>query len=172
MVGQQKHGQLTRELGSVRAQRDAYGLREPTKALARKDAPLARWLRKGENGLEESEIEMYCSEIEDGSIPGGGGPTFVVRGAVTSDTASAQEGVQEEIPPRIIDKLAFYGGVSQMAQQFMTGGGGDFRMMQESAATQEGEILGAQDTAVSTLDLANIGVQCHSGQRRPARSLS
>ena len=47
MVGQQKHGQLTRELGTIRAQRDAYGLREPKTALARKDAPLARWLRNG-----------------------------------------------------------------------------------------------------------------------------
>ena len=64
--------------------------------------------------------------------------------------------MQEEIPPRIIDKLAFYGGVSQMAQQFMTGTGGDYRVMQEDAASQEGEILGAQNTAVAKLDIANI----------------
>ena len=63
MIDQQKHGQLSRELGSIRAQRDAYGLREPTKALARKDAPLARWLRKGENGLEASERELFLGEI-------------------------------------------------------------------------------------------------------------
>ena len=72
MVGQQKHGQLTRELSTIRAQRDAYALREPTVALARKDAPLARWLRKGENGLEASEQKLYLSEISDAGIPGGG----------------------------------------------------------------------------------------------------
>ena len=81
MVGQQKHGQLTRELSSIRAQRDAYGLREPTVALARKDAPLARWLRNGADGLEASEREMYLGEISDGSVPGGGGrpSLFVAR---------------------------------------------------------------------------------------------
>ena len=73
--------------------------------------------------------------------------------------ASGQEAVQEEIPPRIIDKLAFYGGVSRMAQQFMTGTGGDYPIMQESAATQEGEILGAQNTAVTPEDLADITTQ-------------
>ena len=99
---------------------------------------------------------MYLGEIKDGGIPGGGGQTFVVRGAVASDATSGQEAVQEEIPPRIIDKLAFYGGVSQMAQQFMTGTGGEYRVMQEDAASQEGEILGAQNTAVAKLDIANI----------------
>ena len=148
MIGQQKHGQLTRELGSVRAQRDSYGLREPKLALKKANAPLARWLRDGANGLEDSEQKMYLGEIKDGGIPGGGGQTFVVRGAVASDATSGQEAVQEEIPPRIIDKLAFYGGVSQMAQQFMTGTGGEYRVMQEDAASQEGEILGAQNTAI------------------------
>ena len=134
-------------------------LREPTVALARKDAPLARWLRKGENGLEASEHELYLSEISDAGIPGGGGQTFVVRGATSSDDASGQQAVQEEIPPKIIDKLAHYGGVSRMAQQFMTGTGGEYRIMQEAAAAQEGEIFADQDTAVTAQDLPNIGVQ-------------
>ena len=154
MVGQQKHGQLTRELSTIRAQRDAYGLREPKAALVRKDAPLARWLRNGADGLEASEREMYLGEISDGSVPGGGGQTFVVKGATASDDSSGQEAVQEEIPPKIIDKLVFYGGVSKMAQQFRTGTGGDFKIMNESAAAQEGEILGSvriQPRLTSTL---------------------
>ena len=154
MIGQQQHGQLTRELGSVRAQRDSYGLREPKLALKKADAPLSRWLRKGENGLEDFEQKMYLGEIEDVGIPGGGGQTFVVRGATASDVASGQEAVQEEIPPRIIDKLAFYGGVSQMAQQFMTGTGGDYRIMQEAAAAQVGEILANQNVATADLDIS------------------
>ena len=171
MVGQQRHGQLTRELGSVRAQRDSYGLREPKLALKKADAPLSRWLRKGENGLEASERELYLGEISDGGIPGGGGQTFVVKGATTSDTASAQEAVQEEIPPRLIDKLAFYGGVSQMAQQFMTGTGGEFRMMQEDDSSQEGEILAAQNTAVSAQDLGNIGVVTFTANTASSKSM-
>ena len=172
MVGQQRHGQLTRELGSVRAERDAYGLREPTKALARKNAPLARWLRSGEQGLEKSEQELYLTgEVLDVSLPGGGGQTFVVRGATASDAASGQEAVQEEIPPKIIDKLAFYGGVSQMAQQFMTGTGGDYRIMQESAAAQEGEILASQDTATADLDIANITVQSFGSKTASSKSI-
>ena len=171
MVGQQRHGQLTRELGSVRAQRDAYGLREPKLALKKADAPLSRWLRKGENGLESSERELYLGEIEDVGIPGGGGQTFVVRGATASDVASGQEAVQEEIPPRIIDKLAFYGGVSQMAQQFMTGTGGDYRIMQESAAAQVGEIISAQNVAVTALDIPNIGVQEFGSKTASSKSI-
>ena len=46
-----------------------------------------------------------------------------------------------------------------MAQQFVTGTGGEYRIMQEGAAGQEGEIFADQDTAVSALDLPNIGVQ-------------
>ena len=171
MVGQQKHGQLTRELGSIRAQRDSYGLREPATALARKDAPLARWLRKGDVGLEADERKIYLGEIEDGSIPGGGGQTFVVKGATASDATSGQEAVQEEIPPKIIDKLAFYGGVSMMAQQFMTGTGGDYRIMQEAAAAQEGELLVSQDTAVAALDISNIGVQSFGAHTASSKSI-
>ena len=104
-------------------------------------------------------MKLYLSEISDVGIPGGGGQTFVVSGATSSDDASGQQAVQEEIPPMIIDKLAHYGGVSKMAQQFMTGTGGEYRIMQEGAAGQEGEIFADQDTAVTALDLPNIGVQ-------------
>ena len=45
-----------------------------------------------------------------------------------------------------------------MVQHIMTGTGGDYRMMQMDADAQEGEILGAQNTAVSALDVPDIGV--------------
>ena len=108
LMDQQEHQQLTRELQTVRAERQRYELQEP---------------------------------------------------AAASDATSGQEAVQEEIPPRIIDRLAFYGGVSRMAQQFLTGTGGEYRIMQMDAASQEGEILAAQDTAVTEQALPNIGVQ-------------
>ena len=108
MVGQQKHGQLTRELSSIRAQRDAYALREPTVALARKDAPLARWLRMAlRTAWKPPSVKLYLGEISDaGSVPGGGGQTFVVKGAVASDDAPlARKPCKRKFRQSIIDKL-------------------------------------------------------------------
>ena len=159
LMDQQEHQQLTRELQTVRAERQRYERQEPAAAKRASVTAFARWLRGGETALEAHEREHYLGEITDGTIPGGGGQTFRLEAASASDATSGQEAVQEEIPPRIIDRLAFYGGVSRMAQQFLTGTGGDYRIMQMDAASQEGEILADQDTAVTALDLPNIGIQ-------------
>ena len=159
LMDQQEHQQLTRELQTVRAERQRYELQEPEAAKRAAVTAFARWLRGGETALEAHEREHYLGEITDGTIPGGGGQTFRLEAASASDATSGQEAVQEEIPPRIIDRLAFYGGVSRMAQQFLTGTGGEYRIMQMDAASQEGEILAAQDTAVTEQALPNIGVQ-------------
>ena len=156
---QLRHGQVTRELQTVRAERQRYELREPEAARRASVTAFARWLRGGENALEAAERERYLGDITDVGLPGGGGQTFRLQAASASDATSGQEAVQEEIPPRVIDRLAYYGGVSRMAQQFMTGTGGEYRLMQMDAASQEGEILGAQDTAVTELGLPDIGVQ-------------
>ena len=159
-MDQQEHQQLTRELQTVRAERQRYELQEPEAAKRASVTAFARWLRGGENALEAAERETYLGEITDGTIPGGGGQTFRLEAAASrSDATSGQEAVQEEIPPRIIDRLAYFGGVARMAQQFMTGTGGEYRIMQMDAASQEGEILAAQDNAVTEQALPNIGVQ-------------
>jgi len=155
-VDQQRHGQLTRELGTVRAQREAYERLEPTPA-ARRQSPLARWLRGGEQALDESERESHLGEMVDPGLPGGGGQTFRLA-APRSDDATGQEAAEETIVPRVIDRLAYFGGVSQAAHQFRTGTGADYRYMQEDAAAQEGTLLAAQNTTVSAQDLAAIGV--------------
>ena len=158
--GQLRHAQLMRELQTVRAERQRYDLQEPAAATRASVTAFARWLRGGETALEAHERETYLGEITDGTIPGGGGQTFRLEAAASrSDATSGQEAVQEEIPPRLIDRLAYYGGVARMAQQFLTGTGGDYRIMQMDAASQEGEILADQDTAVTALDLPNIGIQ-------------
>ncbi len=159
LMDQQEHQQLTRELQTVRAERQRCELQEPAAAKRASVTAFARWLRGGETALEAHERETYLGEITDGTIPGGGGQTFRLQAASASDATSGQEAVQEEIPPRIIDRLAFYGGVSRMAQQFLPGTGGEYRIMQMDAASQEGEILAAQDTAVTEQALPNIGVQ-------------
>ena len=158
-VGQQKHGQLTRDLGSVRAERDAYGLREPTAALARKDAPLARWLRKGENGLEAAEHELYLSEISDAGIPGGGGQTFVVRGATSSDDASGQQAVQEEIPPRSSTSWSTMAGSVAWRNNLSPARVANTGSCRRPPPLRKVKFSPSQDTAVTALDLPNIGVQ-------------
>ena len=169
-MGQMQHGQLTRELKTVRDAIANMRLEDPGQARATATSPLSRFLRSGENGLSSEEREAHLGEIIDGEIPGGGGITFRIQAATRSDDATGIESVQEVIPPRIIDRLAHYGGVSRMAQQFMTGTGGDYRQMQMDASAQEGEILDAQNTAVNPQDLPAIGIinfLSRTGSSRP-----
>ena len=111
-------------------------------------------------------------------IPGGGGPVFVIKGtgfdpraATASDATSGQEAVPETIPPSVVDRLAFYDGVSQMAQQFMTATGNEFRVLQMDAASQEGVLIAAQDTAVNALDLPDIGVVTFGAKTAHSRTI-
>ena len=159
-----RHAQLTRERDSVRAQRDRYEIRQPATREAR-EAPMARWLRGGADALSGEEQAQF-DEGDDWKSENirGAGASLVVRtprspqAATASDAASGQEAVEEEIPPRIIDTLSYYGGVAKAVQHIMTGTGGEYRVMQMDADAQEGEILGAQDTAVTALDIPAITV--------------
>lgn len=163
-IGQLRHGQLARELEAIRSEKSAYELLEPEAAKKGSNTPLARFLRRGKNGLEEAEQGAFLGDVGGGSdidsLPPieGTGDTFVVKQETASDASSGQEAVQEEIVPRIIDRLAFYGGVSKAAQQFRTGTGGEYRLMQMDATAQKGEILGAQATDVAKQDIPDIGV--------------
>ena len=148
----------------MRAQRDRYeGLQPATREA--EQGPIARWIRGGQDALAAEEREQF-DEGEDWRSEqiAGAGASVVVRAprspqaATQSDDSSGQEAVEEEIPPRIIDTLTYFGGVARMSQHIMTGTGGDYRVMQMDADGQEGEILGSQDTAVSALDVPDIGV--------------
>jgi HK97 family phage major capsid protein len=156
-----RHAQLTRERDSVRAQRERYeGLTPATREA--QQGPIARYLRGGADALAAEEREQF-HEGDDWQAEqiAGAGDSMIIRApqaATASDAASGQEAVEEEVPPRIIDTLTYYGGVARMVQHIMTGTGGDYRMMQMDADAQEGEILGAQDTAVTALDVPDIGV--------------
>ena len=159
-----QHAQLTRERADVRAQRERYERDRPATREAQQ-GPIARWVRGGADALAAEEREQF-SEGEDWRSEqiAGAGASLVVRAprspqaATASDAASGQEAVEEEIPPRIIDELTYYGGVAKVAQHITTGTGGEYRMMQMDADAQEGEILGAQNTAVVALDVPAITV--------------
>ena len=156
-----RHAQLTRERDSVRAQRERYeGLTPATREA--QQGPIARWVRGGRDALGAEEREQF-SEGDDWQAEqiAGAGDSMIIRApqaATASDASSGQEAVEEEIPPRIIDTLTYYGGVARMVQHIMTGTGGPLRMMQMDADAQEGEIIGAQNTAVTALDVPDITI--------------
>ncbi|WP_425152901.1 phage major capsid protein [Candidatus Palauibacter sp.] len=171
MADQQRHAQLTRQLESVRSERHRYEMREPERAKAAGRSPLARWLRRGDNGLEDAEQRAFLHDAgETDGVPIGG-HVFRIAAATASDASSGEEAVQEEIPPRVIDRLAYFGGVAKMAQQFRTGTGGDYRIMQEDAASQVGEILGAQNTETANADIPEIGIQSFGAKTASSKSI-
>ena len=148
--------------------RERYELREPDNAKAKTKNAFARWVAVGPAGLDDDERKEFINEVnvQDLQTEGNGidlsaldqNGAFRIRGDTASDAASGQEAVQETIQPTIIDRLAYFGGISQMAHQFMTGTGNDFRWPQVDGSTEEGEILGAQATAVGNDDINDIGV--------------
>ena len=156
-----RHAQLTRERDSVRAQRERYERDRPATREAQQ-GPIARYLRGGADALAAEEREQF-HEGDDWQAEqiAGAGDSMIIRApqaATASDASSGQEAVEEEIPPRIIDTLTYYGGVARMVQHIMTGTGGPLRMMQMDADAQEGEIIGAQNTAVTALDVPDIEI--------------
>ncbi len=158
---QQRHAQLSREIAEVRGDIAKMELLEPARAKSATDSPFSRFLRGGSGALDLDEQKAHIGEITDSGIPGGGGETFIIHGpqaATRSDDATGQELVQETIRPSVIDDLAFFGGASQMAQQFRTATGGDFRVPGHDQADQEGELLAAQNTAATAQDIASFTI--------------
>ena len=168
---QARHAQLDRELKAVRDERRAYELQEPAAAGRSARSALSRWLRDGNAGLEADERETMLSEIRNSALPGGGGETFILSAASASDASSGEEAVQETVLPRVIDRLAHYGGVSQMAQQFMSATGNEYRIPQMDAATQEGEFLDAQNTETANEDIPDIGIQSFGAKTISSKSI-
>ena len=167
---QMRHQQLQGDLQLVRNERKDYELLEPARSRVAQVSALARFLRKGSNGLEADERKVHMSWESGGPhvsdddplmLQGGSGETFRIKDAagdaVQSDDASGQEAVQETVVPRVVDRLSHYGGVSLAAQQFVTAAGNDYRIPQMDAASQEGVILAGQDTDDAELSLPNIG---------------
>ena len=168
-----QHGQVTRELETIRHEKNAMQLLEPSAAKRAHKSAVGRFLRSGLDGLEDAEIEAAKpQEGEKSNMPTSrAGESFMIRAATASDATSGQEAVEEDIQPRVIDALNAYGGVAKMAQQFMTGAGGEWRYIQEDAANQTGEFLDAQNTAVTAQDINNLGVVTFSSKTVSSKSI-
>ena len=173
MAANQRHGQLTRELKTVSDRLSAYELREPKMAKSKFNTPLSRWIRRGNDGLDADEKELYLGSDTDIQ---GGRPGFTIGMADTpgsgtaSDATSGQETVQEQIVPRVIDRLAHFGGVAKMGQRFMTGGGGDYAYIQEDNASQYGEFL-AQNAIHTDASLSDFGVITFGATKCSSKSI-
>ena len=157
------HAQLSRDLEAVRQERVSYEGFEPDRARDAVQSPLARFLRKGHQGLEEGELKTHCDLDKSEYGMGGNVEGFSIRlrspqerRAQMATRTTAAVALPREIAPRVVDDLAFFGGVAKMAQQFMTANGNEYRIPNLDAAGQEGEILSADGTAVSALDLGTF----------------
>lgn len=163
------HAQLTREIGVVQNNISGLELFRPKNVKAKQDSALTRYLKGGEKGLEDSEVQEFMGE-DDGT---GFGRPFTIRpeAATRSDDSSGQELVPETVTPNVVDRLAYFGGVARMAQTFFTATGNDFRFPQHDGASEEGEILGAQATAVADTDIADFLVESFTARTCSSRRI-
>ena len=157
------HAQLSRDLEAVRQERVSYEGFEPARARDAQQSPLARFLRKGHQGLEEGELKSHCDLDKSEYGMGGNVEGFSIelrtpreRRLEMATRTTAVKTLPREIAPRVVDDLAYFGGVAKMAQQFMTANGNEYRIPNLDAAAQEGEILSSDGTAVSALDLGTF----------------
>lgn len=166
-VLQQRHAQLLRERDSVRAERQAYELREPERSQRMADHPLTRFLRSGRRGLAAEELERMA--VPDGDVVAGM-PTDTVRihlAPTRSDEASGTgsgggSAVEEDLYTRVIDSLAYYGAAARMCWNFMTSTGGQYRFVQLDEASTEGMIEGDQGNQAIEDALAAMSVTTFS----------
>ena len=176
---QMRHAQLSREIQVVNSDIDKLDRFRPERVEARRDEPLTRFLQQGYNGLTSEEVTEFGQQQTDPNsrsvaMYGGNVECFVIhkedqespedkihqylrfKQATASDATSGQELVPETVRPSVLDVLAYYGGVDKMAKGFMTANGNEFRIPQNDESTQEGEILGSQNTTVADKDLADF----------------
>ena len=184
---QMEHAQVSRDAESVHRERVSYEQFEPRRAQAGHDGPFARFLRGGLNGLDASEQKEHAPS-GDQQLAGRGMEGFSIKlpslaeiqavlrygplAISTGDAANKSESlVQETIPPRIVERLAYYGGVAKAAQQFMTAMGNPFPIPQMDARAEEGELLAAEATAITDDDLGNMGNQTFSATTASSKGI-
>ena len=184
---QMEHAQVSRDAESVHRERVSYEGFEPVRARAGHDGPFARFLRGGLNAMDAAEQKEHAPS-GDQQLAGAGMEGFSIKlpsladiqamlrhgplAISTGDSASKSgDLVQETIPPRIVERLAYYGGVAKVAQQFMTAMGNPFPIPQMDASSEEGELLAAEATAVTEDDLGDMGNQTFSATTASSKGI-
>ena len=150
-----RHGQLTRDLQTIRAEIADYQDSNPVRVAQTRDAPLNRFVRGGAEELDADERARFLGDAHEASqFAGATGQVFLID----SDFSTTPPGggtpiVEEQIRPRPVEQLQFYGGAAQMCQQFNTASGNEFRIPQADDASTEGVILGEQGADVNAQDI-------------------
>ena len=183
---QMEHAQVSRDASRSTGSASRTSSSSPA-AQAGHDGPFARFLRGGLNGLDASEQKEHAPS-GDQQLAGRGMEGFSIKlpsladiqavlrygplAISTGDAANKSESlVQETIPPRIVERLAYYGGVAKAAQQFMTAMGNPFPIPQMDARAEEGELLAAEATAITDDDLGNMGNQTFSATTASSKGI-
>ena len=138
-------------------------------------AAFARFLRGGIGALASDEVAEQADmvgEAEHWGVAHGAGTSFMVtpsqpmlgggglgevRMDTASDAASGQNLIDTQTLPRLVERLANYGGIKAAAQVINTARGSPLRYPRIDASAQEGERVGAQGTDVNAEDIPNIG---------------
>ena len=174
------HGQKERELRVVRDELARFEAVKPMtkeEQAAAKESPVRRWLRKGEQGLEQWEKDKFLGET-DGSmvaqLGGAGGIVFNVPGqhrdsglwAATDSTGitrsdddtgttlgSAGLATQDITLPDPIERLAYYGDLLMCCHQIFTSHGNKVTQPQLDGKDDEGVYFGAAPQKRTGTDL-------------------
>lgn len=171
MMDNQRHQQLTSERDGIRAQIAAYENVEPSRVEQNAETLVTRFMKQGLAGLSEDEIKDHDGRQRDDMVQFGVGESLVIDLATRSDDATGEHGTETETRHALIDRLKAYGGVSRVCRQFDTMTGNDYEMPQIDSASQEGEVLDAQNAQVGNEDLPNIGQVVWTSRTHTSKSI-
>ena len=177
MVRADRYIRTREERAELREELRAMALLEPERVHASRNSMLTRFLRRGFNGISQEEREAFTADpadFADDSLPmmgGAGVEGITIQGATTSDAASGQELVQEEIVPEVVERLVDFGGLDMMCRRIMTATGNQLRWPGADNSANKGEILGQQDAAVNAQDLEPFTVVTFNARTASSRPI-
>lgn len=157
---QLRHGQLSRELLTVRDEISKLRLLKPEEVKRQATTALSRFLRGGHNQLEEAEIKEFGEPIDDSFFSMGGtrnAEVFVIKSATASDADSGIEVTDIETRRDVITALKEFGGLDRMCYQFDTDVGTELRMPQHDDSSKKGVIIGSQGANIPEDGLNDFG---------------
>ena len=118
--------------------------------------PLGRWMRRGSDGLEAEEIELFSGgdDLSLSRLGFRGVESFVLRdrqmAPLVSDVSGsgAEATIQTTVEPDVIEKLAFFGGVSKMAKTWPLPDGSPRVVSNFDDSSKIGTVHAAQGEAI------------------------
>ena len=175
----ERHAVLRRELDSIDMRIEAMKRLEPSSIVTRGQSPIMRWLRSGDNGLEESErkeMVLPCADDVAATFPALAGksrfivhanPDFVPEMVARSDTNTGAGAVGNanvvNINPNVVDRLAYYGNIEPFCTTFVTADGGEYRFNYVDDANTEGELIDQSSTSNTAQDVPTVGIKTFRG---------